>query len=110
MVLPPSSLRRALLADRPGRGKPYAPEGRAAVIEFAQERRRRGASGCKNHYGSRSRRGTEVASIFYSLLETAKLTGIDAAKYVREAALADARGEVLLPADFVVRDRRRHLP
>jgi hypothetical protein len=48
------------------------------------------------------RRGTEIASILYSLLETAKLAGIDPAKYVREAALADARGEVLLPADFIV--------
>jgi len=53
--------------------------------------------GRKNHYGSKSRRGTEVASTFYSLLETAKLRGIDAATYLREAALADARGEVLLP-------------
>lgn len=34
--------------------------------------------------------------IFYSLFETAKLLGVDPARYVREAALADARGEVLL--------------
>ena len=27
----------------------------------------------KNHYGSRSQRGTEVAALFYSLLESAKL-------------------------------------
>ena len=53
--------------------------------------------GRKNHYGSRSRRGTEVASTFYSLLETAKLHGVDPAKYLRAAALADAHGEVLLP-------------
>jgi hypothetical protein len=44
MALPPSSLRRALLAHRPGRGKLYAPEVQAAVIEFAHERRRAGAS------------------------------------------------------------------
>jgi hypothetical protein len=31
------------------------------------------------------------------LLETAKLCGVDPARYLREAALADARGEVLLP-------------
>jgi hypothetical protein len=37
--------------------------------------------------------------VFYTLLETAKLAGVDPAKYLREAALADARGEVLLPAD-----------
>jgi transposase len=53
--------------------------------------------GRKNHYGSRSRRGTEVASIFYSLLETAKLHHVDPARYLREAIRADARGEVLLP-------------
>jgi hypothetical protein len=50
--------------------------------------------------GSRSRRGTEVASLFYSLLETAKLLGINPARYLREAALADARGETLLPSDL----------
>jgi transposase len=49
--------------------------------------------------GSRSRRGTEVAAVFYTLLETAKLVGVDPARYLREAALADARGDVLLPAD-----------
>ena len=53
--------------------------------------------GRKNHYGSKSRRGTEVASIFYSLIETAKLHGVDPATYLREAALADKRGETLLP-------------
>jgi transposase len=53
--------------------------------------------GRKNHYGSKSPRGTEVAATFYSLLETAKLQGVDAAAYLREAALADARGEILLP-------------
>src|SRR4029078_11002276 len=31
--------------------------------------------GRKNHYGSRSQRGTEVAALFYSLIESAKLAG-----------------------------------
>jgi transposase len=53
----------------------------------------------KNHYGSKSRRGTEVAATFYTPLETAKLEGLDPAKYLRDAALADARNEVLLPHD-----------
>jgi transposase len=53
--------------------------------------------GRKNHYGSKSKRGTEVAATFYSLLETAKLHGIHPARYLREAALANDRGEVLLP-------------
>jgi hypothetical protein len=37
-----------------------------------------------------------VAAIFYTLLETAKIAGVDPARYLREAALADARGDVLL--------------
>ena len=44
MTSPPPSLRRALLAHRPARGKLYAPEVRAAVVEFAQKRRAEGAS------------------------------------------------------------------
>jgi hypothetical protein len=31
-------------------------------------------------------------------VETAKLVGVDPAQFLRDAALADARGEVLLPA------------
>ena len=31
----------------------------------------------KNHYGSRSHRGTQVAALFCTLCETAKLTGVD---------------------------------
>jgi transposase len=53
--------------------------------------------GRKNHYGSKSKRGTEVAAIFYSLVETAKLHDVDPARYLREAALAAERGEALLP-------------
>jgi hypothetical protein len=44
MTSPPPSLRRALLAHRPARGKLYAPEVQAAVVEFAQKRRADGAS------------------------------------------------------------------
>jgi hypothetical protein len=34
------------------------------------------------------------------LIETAKLQGVDPAAYLRAAALADARGELLLPGDL----------
>ncbi len=37
--------------------------------------------GRKNHYGSKSRRGTEVAALFYTIFETAKLAGIDPKAY-----------------------------
>jgi hypothetical protein len=33
--------------------------------------------GRKNHYGSRSERGTRVAALFYSLIESAKLCGVE---------------------------------
>ena len=54
--------------------------------------------GRKNHYGSRSKRGMEVAALFYSLLESAKLCGIDPKEYMRRATLAAIRKEaVVLP-------------
>jgi transposase len=56
--------------------------------------------GRKNHYGSKSERGTEVAALFYSLIETAKLRGVDPAAYLLTAARAAiaAPGTVTLPA------------
>jgi transposase len=53
--------------------------------------------GRKNHYGSKSRRGTEVAAILYTLVETAKLHHVDPTKYLTEAVRAADRGEVLFP-------------
>ncbi len=74
-------------------------DARIPLDNNATERGIRGpVVGRKNHYGSKPRRGTEVAAVFYTLLETAKLVGVDAAQYLLDAALADARGEVLLPA------------
>lgn len=55
--------------------------------------------GRKNHYGSKSKRGTEVAAIFYSLLETAEMRGEDPATYLQRAAAAAiaAPGTITLP-------------
>jgi transposase len=76
-------------------------DARIPLDNNATERGIRGpVVGRKNHFGSRSSRGTEVASLFYSLLETAKLQGIDPARYLREAVLAHACGDVLLPWDL----------
>lgn len=44
--------------------------------------------GRKNHYGSKSKRGTEVAALFCSLIETARLRGEEPGHYLRRAALA----------------------
>jgi transposase len=75
-------------------------DARIPLDNNATERGIRGpVVGRKNHYGSKSRRGTEVAATFYTLLETAKLAGIDPAQYLRDAALAADRGQVLLPGE-----------
>jgi len=52
--------------------------------------------GRKNHYGSRSRRGTEVAALFYTLLESAKLAGVEPKMYLRRAVTAALAGQVIL--------------
>lgn len=59
--------------------------------------------GRKNHYGSKSERGTEVAAIFYSLLGTCRMLGVNPRKYLEAAAIValETPGEVLLPADFL---------
>ena len=58
--------------------------------------------GRKNHYGSKSQRGTEVAALFYSLIETAKLRGEDPGDYLLRAALAaiDNPDAVTLPKGY----------
>ncbi len=58
--------------------------------------------GRKNHYGSRSVRGTEVAALFYTLLESAKLSEADPAAYLRAAtqAILTDPNDVLLPHQF----------
>jgi len=64
------------------------------------ERAMRGvAIGRKNHYGSRSERGLEVAALMYTLMESAKLAGVDPAAYLREATLRAIAnpGTVTLP-------------
>ena len=69
----------------------------------ATERGLRGVVlGRKNHYGSRSERGTEVAALFYSLLESAKLAGVEPKLYLftaTRAALAN-RMTVTLPHEL----------
>jgi transposase len=74
-------------------------EPRAPLSNNAAERAMRGpVIGRKNHYGSKSQRGTEVAALFYSLIETAKLAGVDPVKYLRAAAEAALRDNLgLLP-------------
>ena len=60
------------------------------------------AVGRKNHYGSRSERGTRVAALFYSLMESSKLCGVEPRAYLREAARQAVRnpGTVTLARDL----------
>jgi transposase len=76
---------------------------RVPLDNNAAERALRGVVvGRKNHYGSKSKRGTEVAAIFYTLFETANRSGIDPRAYVTFAAkraIAD-HSVVTLPSDL----------
>jgi len=76
---------------------------RVPLDNNAAERALRGVVvGRKNHYGSRSKRGTEVAALFYTLLETAKLSGVDPRTCLRQAAIRaiNTPGTATLPQDL----------
>lgn len=55
--------------------------------------------GRKNHLGSKSERGTEVAAVLYTLCETAYLNGLDPYRYLVDATYAMLKdpGAVPLP-------------
>lgn len=67
----------------------------------AAERSLRGpVVGRKVHYGSKSKRGTEVAAILYTILETAKLHCRNPAAYLQEAVQHLHQGKLLMPWDY----------
>jgi transposase len=79
----------------------FVDDARIPLDNNATERAIRGpVVGRKNHYGSKSRRGTEVASRLYTILESCKLHDVDPASYLHAAVLAADRGDVLLPWQF----------
>jgi hypothetical protein len=59
--------------------------------------------GRKNHYGSRSEDGTHVAELFYSLLESAKLSGVEPRTYLLKATWCalESPGLATLPDDIL---------
>ena len=101
-ALPESSLGKAIaymLGLWPGLTR-VLDDPRIALDNNATERGLRGlVVGRKNHYGSRSQRGTEVAALFYSLIESAKLCGVEPKAYLLRATYAALRnrGTVTLP-------------
>ena len=69
----------------------------------ATERGLRGpVIGRRNHFGSKSARGTQMAAILYTLVETAKVSGVDPIAYLVAAATRAKRdsGAPLLPGEF----------
>jgi transposase len=101
-ALPESSLGKAIaymLGLWPGLTR-FLNDPRIPLDNNATERALRGmVIGRKNHYGSRSRRGTEVAALFYSLIESAKLCGVEPKAYLLRAlrAALATPGTVTLP-------------
>jgi transposase len=82
----------------------FVDDARIPLDNNATERGIRGpVVGRRNHFGSKSKRGTEVAALFYTLMETAKLSGVNPSAYLLEAVRAARRGEVLLPSAFAGR-------
>jgi transposase len=62
----------------------------------ASERALRGpVIGRVNHFGSRSKRGTEAAAILYSFVESAKLAGVEPSAYLEHAVCRALRGDVV---------------
>jgi len=90
-VLPESSVGKAIsymLGLWPGLTR-FLEDPRIPLDNNATERGLRGlVVGRKNHYGSRSKRGTEVAALFYSLIESAKLCGVEPKAYLLQAVHA----------------------
>jgi len=71
----------------------FVDDPRVPLDNNAAERALRGpVVGRKNFYGNRSKRGAKVAAILYTLIESAKLNGIDPAEYLGRAARSAIRG------------------
>jgi transposase len=106
VATPRSSLGKAILytLDLWPELELFLADARIPIDNNATERGIRGlAVGRKNHYGSRSERGTKVAALFYTLIESAKLAGVNPKHYVREAtrrAIATP-GAVTLPREIL---------
>lgn len=101
-ALPRSSLGQAvhyLLELWPGLTR-FLEDARIPLDNNPVERALRGVVvGRKNHYGSRSRRGCQVAALFYTLVESAKLCGVEPKSYLLQATSAALvrPGTVTLP-------------
>lgn len=103
--LPRSGLGEALgyLLNQEAGLRRFLDDPRIPIDNNATEAAQRGmVLGRNNHVGSRSRRGTEAAAIYYTLVECAKLAGVSPKAYIIAVAKAARLNPeaVLLPADF----------
>jgi transposase len=79
----------------------FVEDPRIPLDNNATERAIRGpVVGRKNHYGSKTRRGTSVSATLYTVLETIKLHDVQPAAYLRAAVRAAEGGQPLLPWHF----------
>lgn len=104
-TLPGSSLEQAIgYIDKRWAGLTlFVDEPAVPIDNNHTERALRGIClGRRNHHGSRSRRGAEVAALFYSLVESAKLWDLDPFAYLSAAAhrAVCEPGYSLLPSVF----------
>ena len=100
-AIPGTALRDAIdyMMKRWKRLTVFLEDPRLPLDNNAAERAIRGpVVGRKNHYGSRSLRGTQVAATLYSMLESCKLVGVEPRAYLEIAVHASMDGrEVPLP-------------
>jgi transposase len=106
-ALPRSSLGKAIAYTQnlwPGLVRFLENPGIPLDTNAAERGMRAVAVGRKNHYGSRSERGTRAAALFYTLIESAKLAGVEPAAYLAEAArrAIAAPATITLPRDLAV--------
>jgi len=74
----------------------YLRDGRVPITSNGVERALRiPVLGRKNSLGSRSERGIKSASVLYSLIESAKLCGVEPGAYLKAAARAAIHGETI---------------
>ena len=101
-----TSLEQAIrYMDKYGKGLTVFREKREVWLDNnATERALRGPIlGRKNHYGSKSIQGMKAAAIFYSLIETCELIGVNPKAYLSEALrrLKKDRKKVFLPHEML---------
>lgn len=108
-VLPQSSIGRALkyMVDHWVGLVRFLDDPRIPLSNNHTERAVRGpVVGRKNFGGCKSERGMEVTALFYSLVGSAKLAGVDPRAYLKAMVYAAIRGEeLLLPHEYAVQNQ-----